>query len=178
MGRIIATYGIIGGIIVAIGMWLGITFVPHGGGAGMAAGYLSMLIALSMVFVGVRQYRDTQKGGIIRFWTAFGVGLGIACVAGMFYVLAWELYLYLTDYSFMDEYVGSMLESMRTSGKPAAEIAKFESEMAAFKLEYANPLFRMVMTFAEIAPVGLLVALVSAALLRKSSFMPAKTAAA
>ncbi|MEY2928180.1 MAG: hypothetical protein RL367_2657 [Pseudomonadota bacterium] len=174
MGRVIGIYGVIGGIIVAIGMLAGMTLVPEGGIAGMVVGYLTMLIALSMVFVGVKHYRDTTKGGVVRFWPACGIGLGIALVAGLFYVATWELYEYLTNYTFVDKYAASALESMRAAGKPAPEIAKMASEMAAFKLQYANPLTRMAMTFSEIAPVGLLVSVVSAALLRKTSFMPAR----
>jgi hypothetical protein len=179
MGRIISVYGIIGGIIVAIGTYIGMAAVPDGGGAiGMMVGYLTMLISLSMVFVGVRQYRNEVQGGVIRFWPAFGIGIGIACVAALFYVLTWEVYMYQTNYTFMDVYVGKSIDAMKAAGKPAAEIAKFKAEMAAFKVQYANPLFRMAITFTEIAPVGLLVSLVSAALLRKSSFMPAKAALA
>jgi hypothetical protein len=176
MGRIIAVYGIIGGIVVAIGMGLSMIVVPHGGTTGMAAGYLSMLIAMSMVFVGMKQYRDTEKGGVIRFWPAFGVGIGIATVAGLFYVIAWEIYLYSTNYTFIDEYVRASLESMKASGESAADIAKFKSEMAVLTRQYSNPLFRIPLTFIEIAPIGLLVAVISATLLRKSSFMPARAA--
>ena len=177
MGRIIGIYGVIGGIIVAIGTYAGMAAVPDGGGTiGMVVGYLTMLIALSMVFVGVRQYRNEVNGGIIRFWPAFGVGLGIACVAALFYVLAWEVYMYQTNYTFMDVYVGKSIEAMKAAGKPAVEVAKFATEMAAFKAQYANPLFRMVTTFMEIAPVALLVPLLSAALLRNSKLLPAKQA--
>ncbi|MGC1468485.1 MAG: DUF4199 domain-containing protein [Sphingorhabdus sp.] len=180
MTRIISVYGIIAGVIVAIGMWLGITFVPKGGSAGLVVGYLSMLVALSMVFVGVKQYRDVEKGGVIRFWPALGVGIGIACVAGLFYVLAWEVYLYSSGYTFFEnyfaDYVRDTVKSMTADGKSAADIAKFKAEMASFKEQYANPLFRMTITLSEIAPVGLLVAFISAALLRNSSFMPAKAA--
>jgi hypothetical protein len=177
MIRIIGIYGVMGGIIVAIGMWLGITFVSDHGTIGMVVGYLTMLVAMSMVFVGVRQYRDTVQGGVIRFGTAFGVGLGIAIVASLFYVAAWEVYSYLTNYTFIGEYVASSIDAMKAAGKPASEIAKFEAEMNAFKAQYAQPLFRMAMTFTEIAPVALLASLVSAALLRRSSFMPAKASA-
>jgi hypothetical protein len=176
MGRIVAVYGLIAGIIVIIGMGVGMMLVPDGGTAGMVAGYLSMLVALSMAFVGVRQYRDTVKGGVIRFWPAFRVGLAIAGVASLAYVAAWEVYMFQTNYTFMDDYMASSIKAMKSEGKSAAEILKFEREMAAFKQEYAKPLYRMFVTFTEIAPVGLIVALVSAALLRNSSFVPAKVA--
>jgi uncharacterized membrane protein YhaH (DUF805 family) len=173
MGRIIAVYGIIAGIIVAVGMQLGIHFVSDHGLLGMVVGYLTMLVALSMVFVGVKRYRDTARGGVIRFWPAFGVGLGIAGVAGLFYVLAWEAYMYATDYTFMEVYAKQVIAAKIAAGAPAAEVARLTSEMKALTVQYANPLFRMPMTFAEIAPVGVIVALASAAILRNSRAFPA-----
>jgi hypothetical protein len=42
-------------------------------------------------------------------------------------------------------------------------------KMADFKKWYANPLFNIGMTFLEIFPVGLIVTLVSAAILRRKA---------
>lgn len=173
MGRIIAVYGTIGGIIVAVGMLAGIMLVTDHGVLGMVVGYLTMLVALSTVFVGVKRYRDTVGGGVVKFLPAFGIGLGIAVVAALFYVAMWEAYMYATDYRFMDEYVASSVTAMKAAGKPVAEIAEYAAEMDRFKLQYADPFFRMLMTFSEIAPVGLLVSVVSAAVLRNPRAFPA-----
>ncbi len=91
MGRIIAVYGAIAGVIVAIGMFINVSFIADYGAMGMVAGYLSMLVALIFVFVGVKRYRDVHLGGVITFWKAVGVGLGIGLVASLFYILGWEL---------------------------------------------------------------------------------------
>jgi hypothetical protein len=48
--------------------------------------------------------------------------------------------------------------------------------MEAFKVQYANPMYRLPMTFVEIFPVGVLVSLVSAGLLRNSRFLPFRRA--
>ena len=101
-----------------------------------------------------------------------GVGLGIGLVASLFYVFSWEVYMWRTGGTFVADYAAN-IAIMRADGKSAAEIAQFSSEMAAFAEQYKNPLFRMALTLTEILPVALLVALVSAALLRKSSFLPA-----
>src|SRR3546814_10862058 len=94
MGRNILKYGVIAGLVVAAGMWGTLLAfggdMPHGW-FGLALGYLSMLVALSAVFVGIKRHRDVDRGGVIGFGPAFGVGLGISLVAGIFYVLAWEL---------------------------------------------------------------------------------------
>lgn len=174
MGRIITVYGLIAAVIVIIGWNIGIWLVPEGGAAGMVAGYLSMLVATSFVFVGVKRYRDTELGGVIRFWPALMVGLGISAVATLAYVLSWEVYMWKTGYTFMNEYIAGYLKDLKESGASAAEIAKQSAEMQDFARQYANPLYRMIVTSSEFAPIGLLVPLISAALLRKNSFMPAK----
>ena len=176
MLKIIGTYGTIAGIILVALFQLTFRLGLHAGSYGMIAGYLTMLVSLSFVFVGVKRYRDTVHGGVIRFWPAFGVGLGIAGIASLFYVIGWEVHMYATDYTFMDVYLKDVIAAKVKAGEPATEIAKFTAEMDAFKVQYANPLFRMPMTFAEIAPVSFLVALVSAAVLRNSRAFPAVAA--
>ena len=52
-----------------------------------------MLLAFTMVFVGIKHYRDKALGGVIRFLPALGVGLGISAVASLFWVVGWELTL-------------------------------------------------------------------------------------
>lgn len=178
MGRSIAVYGIISGVIVVIGMYTGMAVVPEGGTMGMAVGYLSMLVALSFVFIGVKRYRDVELGGVIGFGKGLAVGFGIAAISSLFYVLSWEVYNSYTGGTFMAEYIAGSIEKMRASGKSPAEIAKFAAEMQGFAEQYKNPFFRMAMTFMEIGPVALLMPLISAALLRKSGFMPARQARA
>jgi Protein of unknown function (DUF4199) len=139
----------------------------------MVLGYLSMLIAMSMVFVGVKKYRDDQLGGVIKFWKAFLVGLGIAGIACLFYAIGWEIYLAATGSDFMAEYAASAIRDKAASGVSPTELAAFKAEMASMAEMCANPLLRFLMTLSEIAPVALLVPLVSALLLRRPSFMPA-----
>ena len=129
-------------------------------------GYLVMLVALSLVFVGVKRFRDVECGGVIRFGRAFALGLGMALVAATIYILGWEIFLALTGRDFMAEYTASTLEAMRADGAPPAAIEARAAEMREFAVSYRNPLVRIPITFIEIFPVGLLVALVSAALLR------------
>lgn len=174
MGRIIGIYGTIAGITVAILMRLSMMLFPDGGTSGMVAGFASMIVALSFVFIGVKRYRDVELGGVIHFWKALGVGLGIAAITSLFYVAAWELYLYFTNYTFMDEYTRIALEQAQAAGKSTAEIAALAKEMDGFKDLYANPLTRMMLTLTEISPIALLMPVISAALLRNSRFMPAR----
>ncbi len=137
-------------------------------------GYLVMLVALSMIFVGVRRYRDVECGGIIRFGRAFVVGLGIALVAAIIYVIGWEIYVANTGFDLFKDYGASVVAKLRASGASEAAIANKTGEMRAMAVQYRNPLYRMPMTFAEIFPVGLVIALVSASLLRNPRLLPAR----
>ena len=174
MARIILVYGVIAGVTVAVLMRIAMMLFPEGGTAGMAAGFSSMIVALTFVFVGVKRYRDVELGGVIRFGKALGVGFGIAAIASVFYVVAWEAYLYFTDYTFMDEYTRMALEQAQKAGKSTAEVAALGKEMDGFKALYANPLSRVTVTFMEISPIALLMPIISATLLRNSRFMPAR----
>jgi hypothetical protein len=103
------------------------------------------------------------------------MGVGISVVAGIVYVLIWEVYLAATNYTFMDAYVAGMLEAERAKGATAEALNAMAKEFETFKVQYKDPLFRLPMTFLEIFPVGLIVALISAALLRNSKVLPDRT---
>lgn len=137
-------------------------------------GYLIMLAALTLLFVGVKRYRDVECGGVIGFGRAFAVGLGIAVVSGLVYVAGWEAYLATTDGSFMRDYAAATIAEMRASGESAAAIASAEAEMAQAIAMYDSPPLRLAITFSEIFPVGLLVALLSALVLRNPRALPAQ----
>ena len=178
MTRTVLTYGLISGLVVITGM-IG-TIVASGGGAavgGVWLGYLIMLVALSAILVGVKQHRDQALGGVISFRTALLIGLGIAAVASLAYVAVWEAYLAATHYTFMDQYAAQTLEAKRAAGVTGEAYAKAAAQMETMRVQYRNPLFRLPMTFVEIFPVGLLIALVSAGLLRNPRFLPARSRA-
>jgi hypothetical protein len=176
MLRTILKYGVIAGLVVG-GFEL-ITFAAFSGMPplkyGMLIGYTTMLVALSAVFVGIKQHRDVDLGGVIGFWPALGVGLGVSLVAGIFYVVAWEAVQAMTHMDFASSYAQAIIANEKAKGASADVLAKLTADMEDFKVQYANPMFRLPMTFVEIFPVGVLVSLVSAGLLRNSRFLPAR----
>ena len=102
------------------------------------------------------------------------VGLGIAAVASVIYVGLWEINLSLTDHAFIEDYTNSLIAGREADGVEGEELAALVAEMEVMKERYANPLFGLPMTFLEIPPVALVVALVAAAVLRNSHVLPAK----
>ena len=177
MKKLVLTYGIISGTIIisSIIVSLAVANMDDSFQALEWFGYLVMILALSVIFMGIKKYRDEELGGVIKFWTAFKVGIGITLVASLIYVVAWEVNLSVTDHSFIEEYTASQIASKEEAGASAAEIEQVTQEMEELKSRYANPLIRLPITFSEIFPVGLLITLIAGAVLQNSKVLPART---
>ncbi|MEP3224831.1 MAG: DUF4199 domain-containing protein [Parasphingorhabdus sp.] len=173
--KIALIYGLISGAIIISTMIFGL-LASDGQGffASEYFGYLLMLVALSMIFVGVKRYRDTQLGGVVKFFPAFGFGLAIAAIAALVYVCVWELYLYNTNYAFIGQYAAGIIEARTAEGLSGAELQNLIADMDEMESNYAKPYIRLPMTFVEIFPVGFIIALLSATLLRNPKLFPAK----
>lgn len=170
--------GLIPGLVLLISMiaWQGVPLNENK--YGMLIGYASMLIALSFVFVAIKQHRDRALGGVIKFLPAFGMGIAISVIAALIYAAAWEVTLAITGLDFGQSYMDATLAEMARNGASEDAMSTTRAGMESFVVMYRNPLFRFPMTMTEILPVGLLVSLVSALLLRNARFMPARTVAA
>lgn len=176
MKKIIITYGLIGGAIISTMMLTQISLIDSGVidmDKGMLLGYTSMVIALSMVFFGVKNYRDNQLKGVITFWEAFKMGILITAVSSLMYAISWEFYYNLAASDFTQKYSEYYIDKMTKEGATADAIAAKKAEMVSFSEWYKNPLLRFGMTIMEILPVGLIVTLITAALLRKKEVFPA-----
>lgn len=138
---------------------------PPPGWVGMVIGFSAMLLALSLVFVGVKAHRDRTLGGVIGFLPAFGMGLAISAVAGLLYVAAWEAALAVTAMDFGQHYADQMIADAEGKGVSGPALARTRADAAAFAADYNNPAYRVPMTFSEFFPVGVLVSLISALLL-------------
>lgn len=176
MKRIILVYGFLAGTIIIgiitllVAMWdPSSTHV-----AGMEwVGYVVMVLALSLVFFGVKRYRDRDLGGVIRFWDALKMGVGITLVASAVYVAGWESYLAVSQQDFMEDYAQAYIERLKSEGAGPGELEAAEQQMDSYREMYAHPVSRMGITFLEIFPVGLAVSLISAGVLRRRDFLPA-----
>jgi hypothetical protein len=173
---IVSLYGLVAGLIVAVPMvWLMLTLTPEQAPRdGALYGYLTMIVALTAVFLGIKHYRDKALGGAIRFLPAFGVGLGISAVASVLYVIGWEISLAYSGFDFASSYSKAVVEAARAKGASPEELQKVIADTGQFVKNYANPLYRLPITFIEMFPVGVVISLISAALLRNSRFLPAR----
>lgn len=172
MKKVVRTYGLIsGGILAALAASMPYFAHCMEGGMSMESsaliGYSAMVLSFIMVFLGIRNYRDTQGGGSITFGKAFQVGLYIVLIACTMYVVTWEIVYYGFIPDFADKYAALTIKEMQSKGESAAAIAKATEEMARFKVWYRNPFLNAGMTYVEVFPVGLVMTLIAAAILRR-----------
>ncbi|HEX3554796.1 MAG TPA: DUF4199 domain-containing protein [Thermoanaerobaculia bacterium] len=170
MQRIVLRFGLASGaILVALASVMmplcmkGIIDVDHS----EILGYSSMVLSFLLVFFGIRSYRDDVAGGAIGFGKAFQVGILITLVTCAMYVIAWEIAYFNFFPNFLDQYSAHVIAKMRSSGASDAAILETTRKMADLAKHYTNPLYNSAITFMEVFPVGLIVTLVSAAILRR-----------
>jgi hypothetical protein len=137
-----------------------------------------MVLAFLLVFFGIRSYREEVGEGTISFGKAFQVGILITLVACVVYVLAWQVVYWGFYPDFLDQYSAHAVEKARAAGESEAAIREMEADMASWGKLYQNPFFNAGITFLEVFPVGLIVSLISAAILRRRSSEEAPVPAA
>ena len=174
MTKNIIIYGLIAGIVVSALMLSSVNYLSHCEGSvdydtSMLIGYASMLIAFSLVFVGIRNYRDKYNEGVISFGKAFKIGIMIVLIASTIYVVAWLIDYFLFIPDFTEKYSAHMLDKLKASGASQIEIDKQTKEMANFARMYKNPFFNAMMTYVEILPVGLIVTAISSLILKRKA---------
>jgi hypothetical protein len=168
MKRTILTFGLISGIFSSLMIVATVPFADRiGFDKGEYLGYTVIVLSFLLVFFGIRSYRDNVGNGQITFGKAFTVGIGITLISCICYVVTWEVLYFKFLPGFMDKYGAYMVQKMQSAGASAPAIQAKVEEIKKYKELYDNPLINAAMTFIEPFPIGLLVTLISAAILRK-----------
>jgi len=169
MKKTVLTFGLISGAVSAsLMMLLMIFFVDKiGFDKSIIVGYTTIVVSMLLVPFGIRSYRENEGGGSITFGRAFAIGILITLISCSCYVVVWLIAYYNFMPDFVDKYAAFMVEQARSSGASQQTIAATLQEMKDMKTMLDNPLINAAVTFTEPFPVGLLVTLISAAILRK-----------
>jgi hypothetical protein len=133
---------------------------------GRMIGYAGMVLALTATFFAMRAER-ARAGGAIGFGRAFGIGLGVAGVAGVCFGLAtWAFYAVVGDALPQKLFEAYLAAAHASGGDPAAvaaRVAEVES-MRGFFFNY--PLQGAVMG-ATVFLIGAVESLIGAAIVRR-----------
>ena len=176
MKKIILSFGLISGAIASLMMTLAMFFQNKIGSHSYVIGYATIVLSMLLTFFGIRSYRDNVGNGQITFTKAFTVGISIAIISCLCYVATWEVIFYNYMPDFMDKYTAHRIEELKTSGENAAVVQEKIEKLNNTKESYKNPLVNIAWTFIEPFPVGLVITVISAAVLKKKA--PSQPAAA
>lgn len=168
MKRNIIICGLIAGLIVTILMMgeMANLFKIEGS---LLLGYTTMLVAFSLIFVAVKNTRDKYNDGVITFGSAFKIGLMITLIASTIYVIVWlfDYYYFVNDY--LEKYYAHQIAAMKAKGATQAQVAKAVADASAFTKLYKNPFINAAYTYREILPMGLVVSLAAALILKRKA---------
>ena len=168
MKKTILVFGLISGAISALMLSATVPFADRiGFDKGEYLGYTVIVLSLLLVFFGIRSYRDNVGDGQITFTKAFTVGISITLISCICYVVTWEILYFHFLPGFMDKYSAYMVQKLSASGASAAVIQAQVQQLKKYKEMYDNPLLNAALTFIEPFPIGFVVTLISAAILRK-----------
>ena len=173
MKSLVIRYGLLAGLVISLFMLLsGFLYGPEDEIDlvwSQVFGYAGMILSLSTIFIALRQLKRNNNGQL-KFVQGFTLGILITLVASVFYVTTWMLYSNTDKGQYlMEQYYDQtriQIESANLSdAEHEARIQKMERSIEMYK----NPLYKAGITFLEIFPVGLLISLICALLLRNKS---------
>ncbi|MCU1240799.1 MAG: hypothetical protein JWO71_1525 [Candidatus Acidoferrum typicum] len=168
MKKTVLIFGLISGAISSLMMVATVPFADKiGFDKGEVVGYTIIVLSFLLVFFGIRSYRDNVGNGQITFSKAFAVGISITLISCICYVVTWEILYFNFLHGFMDKYAAYMVEKLKASGASAAAVQVKLEELKKYKELYENPFFNAAMTFIEPLPIGLVITLISAGVLRR-----------
>jgi hypothetical protein len=170
MKKIVLTFGLISGLIMSVLMGGSLLLADKiGSNHSLLLGYTIMVASFLLIYFGIRSYRDNTLAGQISFGRAFACGLLITLISSVCYVVMWEVLYFNFMPHFMDGYFAAQIHKVQSAGLDAITTAARVAAIEHSQQLYQNPLVNMAYTIMEPLPVGLLITLVSAALLRRKA---------
>ncbi len=168
MKRDVLKYGLLSGLAIALCLALTVPFQKHTSASwSMVVTYTTMVLSFLIVFVGVKHYRDTDRNGSITFGRALAVGTLMMLLSCACYVAMWEVLLLTVEKNFAHDYTASLVHQAQQSGLQGAALDRRIADARKFETTYNNPLYSAAITLLEPLPVGLIMALVTAGILRR-----------
>jgi hypothetical protein len=178
MKKTVLTFGLIAGLVVSVLMGGSLLIADRiGSGHSVLLGYAIMVASFLFIYFGVRSYRDNVLLGQISFGRALACGILITLVSSVCYVVMWEILYFNFMPHFMDSYFAAEIQKVQSAGLDSAAAAAQVAAIQHSQQLYQNPLINMAYTFLEPLPVGLVVSLISATLLRRNPPTTGSTAA-
>jgi len=130
------------------------------------AGYLSMLVSMIFVFLGIRHYRNEKNNGFLTFGQGLKIGVLIVLFPAVCFGLFDVLYTSVLNPHWMSDYNNYYLTHFKQS-LPAAEFEAKKKQMEASMKLFSNPVTQFFIMFITVFIIGFIVTIISALALRR-----------
>lgn len=146
------------GLLIALGLinWLLIAR-PLGYQAAEIVGYLSMIVALSVIYFAIRSYRTQFGHGVITFQKGFAIGIWITLITAALFGIYSVVYFLVWG----DDFAAWAEEHFRTT-LSAEEFEAYTSQVEQMGELYNNVFFQGLVMFLTVFFIGLIITLISA----------------
>ena len=142
--------------------------------AGQYIGYINVLIMIVAMVLAIKERRDKELGGFIEFGQAFGTAALTAVIASAISSVYTYIYMALINPSFHDYLIQKQQAKMEEQGKTQEQI-----DMALPYIEkFTTPGMISLFAFLGGIVMGVIIALIIAAIMKKPNPNPFETTAA
>ncbi|MEO5571303.1 MAG: DUF4199 domain-containing protein [Bacteroidia bacterium] len=131
-------------------------------------GYINIVILIAAMVMAVKERRENELGGFIEFGQAFSTGMMVVLIASAITAVYTFLYISVINPGFRDYVLQKQITKMETSGQSQEQI-----DMALPYVEkFMTPVMMTLFTFLGGLVVGVIIALIIAAIMKKSNPNP------
>lgn len=131
------------------------------------AGYLTMILSMVFVFMGIRHYRDRVNSGSLSFGQGLKVGVLIILIPSVSFGLFDILYTEVLNPSWSADYIRHYEEKIKATGPPVEvdkKLKKLHDDMEMF----GNPIFQFLLMAGTVFIIGFIATIISSlTLMRK-----------
>ncbi len=159
MKKLEIRYGLLSGlanISLSIFNWYLIA-QPFGYSASETFGYLSIVVALMFIPIGIKYYKEKLNDQMISFFEAFKIGIGIALISSII------TFFYSTVYFMV---LGDEFIEWSQKGLSASELAAVQNQLESLPDFVLSPWFQGLLMFVTVFLIGLVITLISAMILK------------
>ncbi len=167
MRKIVLRFGLFGAITICV-LFLAAWFLADGQSYTVQEliGYSVMILSLSFVFFGIKQFRDTENSGSISFKKALTIGLLISLIVAIAFGILDVIYVEFLNPDFMDDYYARSVAEMEAT-LPTDEFKIKLQELEAQKTTFTNPMFTFAIMGLTVFVIGFIISLISSLILQR-----------
>ena len=166
MKKTVLWFGLLSGALAVALMFASLPFIRSmEWGTSDLIGYTSIVVSALVLFFGIRSHRE-RAGGRLTFGRGLGVGILITLISSACYMAAFQVVYFRTMPDFGDRFSACLVERARAGGATEREIEETAAMAATLKRLYDHPATNAALTFATTFPVGVLMSVLAAAVLR------------